>query len=172
MEAAREAHLNEQELVARACRGDREAYGVLVTRYSSMVTRSLYYRVGDRDEAEDLEHAVELVAVLTGDEDDGREPLVTLERVHDGRHLGGFGSGAERDDHPGVAGAARHGAGGRFPETTAARRASRSTSAERSALASAMRSTAATTVATSSTTGVCERNIPSAPSTSVADQST
>ncbi len=45
---------SESELVKQAVQGSREAYGQLVERYSGVVTKTLYYLVGDRDEADDL----------------------------------------------------------------------------------------------------------------------
>jgi RNA polymerase sigma-70 factor (ECF subfamily) len=48
----------EKELVERTLRGEREAYGELVDRYSSCVAGTLYYLVGDRDDAEDLAQEV------------------------------------------------------------------------------------------------------------------
>jgi RNA polymerase sigma-70 factor (ECF subfamily) len=49
---------SENELIERALRGEREAYGELVERYSAVVTKTLYYLVGDRDEADDLAQEV------------------------------------------------------------------------------------------------------------------
>ena len=48
----------ERELIDRALEGDREAYGRLVERYSAVVIKTLYYLIGDRDEAEDLAQEV------------------------------------------------------------------------------------------------------------------
>lgn len=53
-----DACFSDEELVRRAARGDREAYGLLVERHCGRVVKTLYYRVGDRDEAEDLAQEV------------------------------------------------------------------------------------------------------------------
>ncbi len=53
-----EACFSDEELVVRAARGDREAYGLLVRRHGGRIVKTLYYRVGDRDEAEDLAQEV------------------------------------------------------------------------------------------------------------------
>lgn len=54
--------LNEAELVARACRGDREAFAALYDAYVDRIYRYVYFRVGGAAEAEDLTSAVFLKA--------------------------------------------------------------------------------------------------------------
>ena len=53
----RRSHLQEtddSELIARAAKGDREAFGVLYERYTFKVFRHVYYLTGDPHTAEDL----------------------------------------------------------------------------------------------------------------------
>lgn len=45
---------DESELIARAGRGDREAFGVLYERYASRVLRHVYHLTTDQDAAEDV----------------------------------------------------------------------------------------------------------------------
>ncbi len=44
----------ERALSARACSGDRAAYGELYQRYVDKIYRYIYFKVGSRDETEDL----------------------------------------------------------------------------------------------------------------------
>ena len=48
----------EMDLVARAQAGNRAAFGSLYERYMEQIYRYVYYRVSDRDEAEDLTETV------------------------------------------------------------------------------------------------------------------
>jgi RNA polymerase sigma-70 factor (ECF subfamily) len=48
----------ETDLVARAQKGNRSAFGSLYERYMDQIYRYVYYRVSDRDEAEDLTEIV------------------------------------------------------------------------------------------------------------------
>ena len=50
--------VEDSELVARAQKGDREAFSRLVARYYERVFQTLYTLVGDRDDAEDLTQEV------------------------------------------------------------------------------------------------------------------
>ncbi len=52
------ACFSDEELVSRASKGDTGAYALLVDRHGARVVKTLYYRVGDRDEAEDLAQEV------------------------------------------------------------------------------------------------------------------
>lgn len=53
---------SEKALIAKARQGDQAAYGQLVTMYSKKVMTTIYYRVGNRDDAEDLAQEVFLKA--------------------------------------------------------------------------------------------------------------
>jgi len=53
---------SEKKLVERAVSGEQEAYGLLVERFGPVVTKTLYYTVGDLGEAEDLAQEVFLRA--------------------------------------------------------------------------------------------------------------
>jgi RNA polymerase sigma-70 factor (ECF subfamily) len=44
----------ERALAARATRGDREAYSALYEQYVDKIYRYVYYRIGDREQSEDL----------------------------------------------------------------------------------------------------------------------
>lgn len=48
----------ETDLIARAQQGNRAAFGSLYERYMGQIYRYVYYRVSDRDEAEDLTETV------------------------------------------------------------------------------------------------------------------
>lgn len=52
----------DQTLLARAIRGEREAFGYLYERYMDEIHRYVFYRVADRFEAEDLTETVFLKA--------------------------------------------------------------------------------------------------------------
>lgn len=52
----------EDLLVARACRGDAQAFGDLYERYLDVIYRYVFYRVGEVAEAEDLTEVVFLKA--------------------------------------------------------------------------------------------------------------
>jgi RNA polymerase sigma-70 factor (ECF subfamily) len=49
-----EIELNEEEMLARASRGDREAFGGLYERYVERIFNYVYYRTGNLHDAEDL----------------------------------------------------------------------------------------------------------------------
>lgn len=55
-------HKDDAALTARACQGDQEAYGDLYERYLDAIYRYLFYRVGNRHDAEDLTEQVFLKA--------------------------------------------------------------------------------------------------------------
>ena len=59
---------SDSDLVARAARGDREAFGDLYERYLDEIYRYLYYRVADQAQVEDMTEMVFLKAweVLPG----------------------------------------------------------------------------------------------------------
>ena len=54
--------LQDKELIVLAQRGDSEAFGDLYVRYLDSIYRYIYYRVGNREEAEDLTEGVFLKA--------------------------------------------------------------------------------------------------------------
>lgn len=45
---------NEEEVLARASRGDRDAFGQLYERYAERIFNYVYYRTGNQHDAEDL----------------------------------------------------------------------------------------------------------------------
>jgi RNA polymerase sigma-70 factor (ECF subfamily) len=49
-----EPEYNEEEVLARASRGDREAFGQLYERYAERIFNYVYYRTGNLHDAEDL----------------------------------------------------------------------------------------------------------------------
>jgi RNA polymerase sigma-70 factor (ECF subfamily) len=56
------SNLSDADLVARAQRGDRGAFGDLYERHLDAIFRYVYYRVGEQREAEDLTETVFLKA--------------------------------------------------------------------------------------------------------------
>lgn len=56
------AEINEHDLVSRAQQGDAEAYGDLYEHYLDTIYRYVYYRVQNRQDAEDLTETVFLKA--------------------------------------------------------------------------------------------------------------
>jgi RNA polymerase sigma factor, sigma-70 family len=48
------ADLNDDEVLARAAKGDREAFGILYERYVGRIYNYIYYRTGNVSDAEDL----------------------------------------------------------------------------------------------------------------------
>jgi len=51
---AEEKNSEEQQILARASQGDREAFGMLYERYVDRIFNYIYYRTGNVDDAEDL----------------------------------------------------------------------------------------------------------------------
>jgi RNA polymerase sigma-70 factor (ECF subfamily) len=49
-----ETEFNEEDLLARASQGDREAFGLLYERYIERIFNYVYYRTGNLHDAEDL----------------------------------------------------------------------------------------------------------------------
>lgn len=49
-----ETQINEEEMLVRASRGDREAFGALYERYVERIYNYVYYRTGNLHDAEDL----------------------------------------------------------------------------------------------------------------------
>ena len=49
-----ESEVNEEEVLARASQGDREAFGLLYERYIDRIFNYVYYRTGNPHDAEDL----------------------------------------------------------------------------------------------------------------------
>ena len=45
---------NDTEILTRAIQGDREAFGTLYERYVDQIYNYVYYRTGNRHDAEDL----------------------------------------------------------------------------------------------------------------------
>jgi RNA polymerase sigma-70 factor, ECF subfamily len=54
MAMAEEKSSEEQQILARASQGDREAFGMLYERYVDRIFNYIYYRTGNVDDAEDL----------------------------------------------------------------------------------------------------------------------
>lgn len=68
-----EQHVQDAQLLARALAGDADAFGDLYERYLDAIYHYVFYRVGGREEAEDLTEAVFLRAWQALDKNPPRE---------------------------------------------------------------------------------------------------
>jgi RNA polymerase sigma-70 factor (ECF subfamily) len=67
--------VKDDELVLRAGRGDKLAYGVLYERYLDLIFRYVFYRVANREEAEDLTEQVFIKAWESLPHPDREKPI-------------------------------------------------------------------------------------------------